>query len=139
MTKRTRCMTACAAVLGALAPSVARAASDGAAAAGVSAVRLLASLAVVVALVYVVAWALRRAGRHRVGASGRMMEVVDVLPLGPNSRLVVVRVGERTLVVGAGDHAVTPVTELDAGEIAALEAAETVVPLRRRLARLAGR
>ncbi len=107
----------CAALAALAMPSLAsaRTAFDAAAAPapGTSLVRLLLALGVVVALVYAVAWLLRRSGRHRVGSRGRLMEVVDVLPLGPRSRLVAVRIGGRTVVVGAGDHAVTPVAELE--------------------------
>ena len=56
----------------------------------------------------------RTAGSVRGRAAKRALRVVDVLPLGGKKRLAVVRVYDRTFVLGLGDKEVSVVSELDA-------------------------
>jgi flagellar biosynthetic protein FliO len=46
-------------------------------------------------------------------ASGRSLQVLDVLPLGNKQRLCVVRCYDRTFALGLADHAVNLISELD--------------------------
>jgi len=103
--------------------------------------RLGLALGGVVALVYLVAFLLRRSRNGVKARSNHLMNVVEVLPLGPKSRLVAVRVGERILVVGAGESSVNPVAELGEDEAEPLleTGTHTVIPFRERLLRLAGK
>lgn len=106
-----------------------------------SIMRLGLALGGVVALVYLVAFLLRRSRNGVKARSNHLMNVVEVLPLGPKSRLVAVRVGERILVVGAGESSVNPVAELGEDEAEPLleTGTHTVIPFRERLLRLAGK
>ena len=61
------------------------------------------------------------AGRGALGAfsGGRRMEVLDRLPLGRDQSVVLARVGERYLLLGAGTAGVTLLAELTGEEAAA--------------------
>ena len=60
------------------------------------------------------------AGRGALGAfqGGRRMEVLDRLPLGRDQSVILARVGERYLLLGAGTAGVTLLAELTADEAA---------------------
>ncbi len=66
------------------------------------------------------------AGRGALGAfsGGRRMEVLDRMPLGRDQSLILVRVGERYLLLGAGTAGVTLLSELTGEEAAAWKAPE---------------
>lgn len=73
------------------------------------------------------------AGRGALGAfaGGRRMEVLDRLPLGRDQSVILARVGERYLLLGAGTAGVTLLAELTGEEAAAWrppEAAEGEKP-----------
>ena len=67
------------------------------------------------------------AGRGALGAfsGGRRMEVLDRLPLGRDQSVVLARVGERYLLLGAGTAGVTLLAELTGEEAAAWKPTET--------------
>jgi flagellar protein FliO/FliZ len=75
----------------------------------------LASLSLTIGLIVVLlwgaVWALRRL-RPGAGPAGGDCAVVRALPLGPRERLLVVRVGDKHLVVGVGAAAVSLLCEL---------------------------
>lgn len=75
---------------------------------------LLLTVGAMVALLWGAAWALRR---MRPGAAGgwsaRDCTVLRSLALGPRERLLVVRVGDRHLVIGVGSASVSLLCELD--------------------------
>lgn len=75
----------------------------------------LASLSLTIGLIVVLlwgaVWALRRL-RPGAGQSGGDCAVVRALALGPRERLLVVRVGDKQLVVGIGASAVSLLCEL---------------------------
>lgn len=75
---------------------------------------LLASAALIGAIL-MCGWAARRflAANLSARASGRSLRVVDVLPVGRRQRLCVVRVYDRTFVLGVGEKEVGLVAELD--------------------------
>ena len=67
------------------------------------------------------------AGRGALGAfsGGRRMEVLDRLPLGRDQNLILARVGERYLLLGAGTAGITLLAELTEEEAAAWKPPET--------------
>ena len=67
------------------------------------------------------------AGRGALGAfsGGRRMEVLDRMPLGRDQSVVLARVGERYLLLGAGTAGVTLLAELTGEEAAAWKPPET--------------
>ena len=80
-------------------------------------VRLIMSLAVVIGLMWIAANVLRKrgfagsAGGRR--APGTQVELVARKPLGRNASIAVVRIGERSIVVGVTDHQVTNLGEVE--------------------------
>ena len=79
-------------------------------------VRLIASLAVVVGLLLLLA---KVGGRRMRGRAGSLVQVVHRQPLSRSSAVSVVTVGSRVLVLGTTEHQVTVLTELDPDELAA--------------------
>lgn len=70
-------------------------------------------IAVLVVLLWVAVWLLRR-GRSGPAMWGvRDCAILRSLPLGPRERLLVVRVGPRHLVLGVGSASVSLLCELD--------------------------
>lgn len=82
------------------------------------ALRLVFSLALVFALLAVVS---RIAGRRYQGATRSPLRVLHRQGLSKGSSMAVVAVGERVMLVGATEHQVQLITELDADELAAYE------------------
>ena len=84
-------------------------------------VRLIMSLAVVIGLMWIAANVLRKrgfagsAGGRR--APGTQVELVARKPLGRNASIAVVRIGERSIVVGVTDHQVTNLGEVEFDDI----------------------
>ncbi len=66
------------------------------------------------------------AGRGSFGSfqGGRQMEVLDRLPLGRDQSVILARVGERYLLLGAGTAGITLLTELTAEEAASWKTAK---------------
>ena len=87
-------------------------------------VRLVASLAVVVGLMLLLA---RFVQKRYVARSGAPVQVVHRQPLSRSSSVAVVTVGSRVLVLGTTDHQVTLLTELDPEELE-VEELEVVEP-----------
>jgi len=73
-------------------------------------IRLIASLAVVVGLMLLLA---RFTGRRMRGTRGSLVQVVHRQPLTRTSSVSVVTVGDRVLVLGTTEHQVSLLTELD--------------------------
>lgn len=90
-------------------------------------VRVVVSLAVVLAVMAASAAVLRRSGVVGATPSGRRgvrrrsfpLEVIARHGLSRSSSLAVVRLGERALVLGVTEHQVTLLTEVDPAELAA--------------------
>lgn len=82
-------------------------------------------LLLVLAAVPACLWAMKRLQTLKLNLPGaqapRAMQVVSQLSLGPRERLVTVRVGHRTLVLGVTAQQVALVTELAEGELALVE------------------
>jgi len=72
--------------------------------------RTLLALVFVVAMIYVLAWVLRRVKRSREDrASGRGLAAVATLPLGNGRSLHLVRAGSDVILVGSSEHGVAPI------------------------------
>jgi flagellar protein FliO/FliZ len=91
------------------------------AASGGSIARTIVGLAIVLAVIFGLRWVLKqyKAGREKK-AAGTGLAQVATLPLGQNRSLHVVRAGREVLVVGSGDHGVTPVRSYSEEEARAL-------------------
>lgn len=87
--------------------------------AGDAILRLGIGLVVVVGLIGAVWFVLKRVRRAKhpeLEARGDLIDVVATTQLGPNRTLHVVRVGEELVVLGATEHAITPVARLSGEE-----------------------
>ena len=88
---------------------------------GGSLVRTIVGLAVVLAVILGLRWVLKQVKASREEkASGRGLSSMATLPLGSNRSLHVVRAGREVLVVGSGEHGVTPVRSYDEAQARAL-------------------
>jgi flagellar protein FliO/FliZ len=76
----------------------------------VAAAEAAVGLAIVLAVIFGLRWVMKhyRAGREKK-AAGTGLASMATLPLGQNRSLHVVRAGREVLVVGSGEHGVTPV------------------------------
>ena len=83
--------------------------------------RLIFSLGVVIGLMWVAANVLRKRGfapvAARATARGVQVELLARKPLGRNASIAVVRVGERSMVVGVTEHQITKLDDADLDEI----------------------
>lgn len=83
--------------------------------------RLLLSLGIVIGLMWAAATMLRRRGiapgPGRRGGRSVQIELLARKPLGRNTAIAVVRVGEHAMVVGITDHAVTKLDDTEVNEI----------------------
>ena len=99
--------------------------------AGGGLVRTIVGLAVVIGVIYGLYWILKQVKASREeSASGEGLETLATLPLGTNRSLHLVRAGQEIVLVGAGEHGVTPIRTYSDAEARALgllgeETAET--------------
>ena len=83
-------------------------------------------LVVVVGLIALVWYVLKRVQRSRypaidgAGKAGGLIDVVSTTPLGPNRSLHIVRVGEEIVLVGSTDHSITALTRLGTDDLVGL-------------------
>ncbi len=77
-------------------------------------IRLIASLAVVVGLMLLLA---RMAGKRFAARPGAPVQVLHRQPLSRNASVAVLTVGQRVLVVGTTEHQVSLLAELDPDEV----------------------
>jgi flagellar protein FliO/FliZ len=100
---------------------------------GGSLVRTIVGLAIVLAVILGLRWVLKQVKASREEkASGNGLTPMATLPLGSNRSLHVVRAGREVLVVGSGEHGVTPVRSYDESQARALgilEDESTLEPL----------
>jgi flagellar protein FliO/FliZ len=96
-------------------------------ASGGSFVRTIVGLAVVLGVIYGLHWLLKRVKATKdSAASGPGLETIASLPLGTNRSLHLVRVGGEIVLLGAAEHAVTPIrrySEADARAMGLLDPA----------------
>jgi flagellar biosynthetic protein FliO len=82
--------------------------------------RIIGSLAIIIALIMFVSWLLRKAGLNRttrIGGSGSM-DVMEVLPLGQNRNMVLLRVMDTVYLCGQTPSSIALVDKIE-GERAA--------------------
>jgi flagellar protein FliO/FliZ len=91
------------------------------AAGGGNIARTIVGLAIVLAVIFGLRWAMKqyKSGREKK-AAGTGLAQMATLPLGSNRSLHVVRAGREVLVVGSGEHGVTPVRSYSEEEARAL-------------------
>ena len=90
-------------------------------ASGGSIVRTIVGLAVVIGVIYGLTWILKQLKQSKsAAASGGALETLATLPLGTNRSLHLVRAGEEVVLVGAGEHGVTPIRTYTEAEAQAL-------------------
>jgi flagellar protein FliO/FliZ len=95
-------------------------------ASGGSIVRTIVGLAVVIGVIYGLTWVLKQVKSNKTASTaGTGLETVATLALGQNRSLHLVRAGDELVLVGAGEHGVTPIrtyTEAEARALGLLEA-----------------
>jgi flagellar protein FliO/FliZ len=91
------------------------------AASGGSIAKTIVGLAIVLAVIFGLRWVMKqyKSGREKK-AAGTGLAQMATLPLGSNRSLHVVRAGREVLVVGSGEHGVTPVRSYSEEEARAL-------------------
>ena len=91
------------------------------AASGGSIARTIVGLAIVLAVIFGLRWVMKqyKSGREKK-AAGTGLASMATLPLGKDRSLHVVRAGREVLVVGSGEHGVTPVRSYSEEEARAL-------------------
>ncbi len=73
-------------------------------------VRTFVGLAVVIAVIYGLYWVMRQVKASREERSvGHGLESVATIPLGPGRSLHMIRAGRELVLVGVGEHGVTPI------------------------------
>lgn len=83
--------------------------------------RTIVGLAVVIGVIYGLTWVLRQVKASKAaGAEGAGLESLATLPLGTNRSLHLVRAGDEVVLVGAGEHGVTPIRSYSVAEARAL-------------------
>lgn len=91
--------------------------------------RTLLALGLVVALVFVVRHVLRRFGPGAPAGNRRAVQVVSRVSVSPRQQLVLVRLGERLLLIGSGADGMRTLAEVtDPDEVAALTGAAAKTP-----------
>ncbi|HEY4280312.1 MAG TPA: flagellar biosynthetic protein FliO [Conexibacter sp.] len=83
--------------------------SGGSVGGGGSIVRTIVGLAVVIGVIYGIAWVLRQVKQSRAEKTIGGLSAVASVPLGSGRSLQLVRVGSELVLVGVADHGVTPV------------------------------
>ena len=83
--------------------------------------RTIVGLAVVIGVIYGLYWILKqvKASREET-ASGDGLKTIATLPLGTNRSIHLVRAGQEIVLVGAGEHGVTPIRTYSEAEARAL-------------------
>ena len=75
-----------------------------------SLVRTFVGLAIVLAVIYGIAWVLKQVKRSKEDrGQGTSLETTAVVALGPNRSLHLVRAGRELVLVGVAEHGVTPI------------------------------
>jgi flagellar protein FliO/FliZ len=84
-------------------------------------VRTIVGLAIVIGVIYGLYWILKqvKAAREET-ASGDGLQTLATLPLGTNRSIHLVRAGHEIVLVGAGEHGVTPIRTYSEAEARAL-------------------
>jgi flagellar protein FliO/FliZ len=96
-------------------------ASESAGSAGGGLVRTIVGLAIVIGVIYGLYWVLKQVKASREEkASGVGLKTLATLPLGQNRAMHLVRAGDEVVLVGVGEHGVTPIRTYGENEARAL-------------------
>jgi flagellar protein FliO/FliZ len=88
---------------------------------GSNLVRTIVGLAIVLGVIYGLYWVLKQVKKSREDtATGTGLKTLATLPLGTNRSLHLVRAGHEIVLVGAGEHGVTPIRTYGEQEARAL-------------------
>jgi flagellar protein FliO/FliZ len=87
---------------------------------GASIVRTIVGLAIVVGVIYGIAWIMKHAKKSKARPTGHGLSQVANLPLGSGRSVAVVRAGREILVVGVAENGVTPIRSYTESEAIAL-------------------
>lgn len=87
---------------------------------GAGIVRTIVGLAIVIAVIYGIAWIMKQAKKSKVRPTGHGLSQVANLPLGSGRSVAVVRAGREILVVGVAENGVTPIRSYSEAEAIAL-------------------
>jgi flagellar protein FliO/FliZ len=100
-------------------------------ASGGNIVRTIVGLAVVIGVIYGLTWVLKQVKTSKqASAQGAGLTTLATLPLGTNRSLHLVRAGAEIVLVGAGEHGVTPIrtyTEDEARRLGLLDAPDSAM------------
>jgi flagellar protein FliO/FliZ len=106
-------------------------ASEHVGASGGSIVRTIVGLAVVIGVIYGLTWVLKQVkASKQTGAEGSGLTAIATLPLGTNRSLHLVRAGGEIVLVGAGEHGVTPIRTYTEAEARSLGLLDEESPMR---------
>ena len=95
--------------------------SQAAGSSGGGLVRTIVGLAIVIGVIYGLYWILKQVKASREDtASGDGLKTLATLPLGTNRSIHLVRAGHEIVLVGAGEHGVTPIRTYSEPEARAL-------------------
>jgi flagellar biosynthetic protein FliO len=91
---------------------------------GMAVVKLMAALAVVLAIAVTAALVLKKVGVRRImPGKGRHLEVIETVPLAFKRSVSLVRLGDQVLVIGNGEHELTHLATMPASVITSVESA----------------
>ena len=88
--------------------------------------KMLGALGVVILLAYVALYALRRLMGKRYGGGNSSLEVLQTTHVGQHKTISLVRVGQRSVLVGVTEQNISTLTELDVQETEEIIGAATV-------------
>ncbi len=84
-------------------------------------IKAIISLVVVLGLLLLVMWWIKRMNSGLTGFGGKHIKVLDRLPLGPDKSLILVKIAGKTMLIGASAHHVEKICDVELDE-------ETVLP-----------
>ncbi len=106
-------------------------ASEHVGASGGSIVRTIVGLAVVIGVIYGLTWVLKQVkASKQAGAEGSGLTTIATLPLGTSRSRHLVRAGGEIVLVGAGEHGVTPIRTYTEAEARSLGLLDEESPMR---------
>ena len=86
--------------------------------------KMISALVIVLACIYLGVYLLKKLMGRRRAASGKnnLLEVLETAYVGPKKTVSLVRVADRSVLIGVTDNQISILTELDAGETSAITA-----------------
>ena len=95
---------------------------------GADVFRMLGSLALVIALLVLLLWALRKLqGKMNSQNAGRRLQIVESLSVGTRQKIALIRVGEREVLVGISPTQINGIASWPDGHVQPTDFSETLV------------